>query len=441
MRRALPWIGLLMIVVAVILYGVKRYPGNTEKVAEKLPTIRVALFQAPASAALYKMKSKFEQEFHVRVQIELLPYDELQSKIEQQFQTGTSNFDVIMVDCILIPTYAARGMLAEVNPTIWTEGDLNLSDIMPALDDYLSRYPKGGKRFGMPFMSNTHMMAFHPSIVEPFAKKLGLELPGDSAKSAWTWEQYLEVAKAITAARKGPKDPYGTSLQARAGAWIVYEWYSVLFGFVHDDTARETGLPAFGHDVAEAMDYYKRLYAVAPKDALTWGHEEETTAMCSGLTAMDATSNVELAANLLKPECAKEGGKIDFAYPPIGVDDKASPDMGGYGLLLTAQSNQKQLASKFILWAASPDVHREVVLQGGSPIRVSELKIPTVLAKYPYLKFYDKLIKASIYRARVPQWLQLQDVISRDLVSVMKGRETSISATSDIRSWVTANIK
>jgi multiple sugar transport system substrate-binding protein len=432
--------GLALVVVAVIFFVIFRWPTGSGQPERSEPVIRVALFQAPASVALDKLKARFEQEFHAKVIVELLPYDELQSKIEQQFQTGTSNYDVIMVDCILIPAYASRGMLSEINPAVWTKSDLAVADLMPALDDYLSRFPKGGKRYGMPFMSNTHMMAYRRSVVAPIAKQLGLNLPGTTSNSAWTWDEYLKVAKAITAARKNDRDPYGTSLQARAGAWIVYEWYSVLFGFVRDTKARATGLPLFGEDAAKAMDFYKSLYSAAPPDALTWGHEEETAAMCSDVSAMDATSNVELAANLLKPECSRNGEGIDFAYPPLGASGQASPDMGGYGLLVTAQSQQKDLAAKFVFWAASPDVHRQIVLEGGSPIRNSELKIPEVRKKFPYLSFYDQLIQTSIYRARIPEWLQLQDKLSRDLVTVMKGEQPAAAATQDVNAWVAANV-
>jgi ABC-type glycerol-3-phosphate transport system substrate-binding protein len=188
------------------------------------------------------------------------------------------------------------------------------------------------------------------------------------------------------------------------------------------------------------MDFYKRMYAAGPKAALTWGHEEETSAMCSGVSAMDATSNVELAADLLKPEC-RQRGELRFAYPPIGIGGKASPDMGGYGLLLTAQSRRKDLGTQFILWAASPDVHRRIVVEGGSPIRKSETSDLEVLAKYPYLRFYAQLIDTSVYRARIPRWLELQDILSRNLVAVMKDERPSKSAADDVQLWIDVNLK
>jgi multiple sugar transport system substrate-binding protein len=386
------------------------------------------------------MIPEFEKESGIKVVYEILPYADLKAKVEQQFFAKTANYDVIMADCIWIPSFAERGFLGKLNEKAWKPDQYDFADILPALDDYLGRYPKGGPRYGMPFMSNTHMMAYRPSIVKPAVEALGMKLPGDSPETAWTWEQYLKVVKAITEKGRN-KNPqyYGTSLQARAGAWIIYEWYSELFGFVKDEKARISGLPVFAEDASKAMQYYAALYKYAPKEALTWGHEEETSAMCLGKCVMDATSNVELAANLLKTDCGGEGA-IVFSYPPVGISGKSSPDMGGYGLLLSANSKASAEASSFILWAASKDIHKRVVLEGGSPIRISEIRDKEVLSKFPYLKFYDRLIQDSVYRARIPQWPELQDIISRELTSVMKGDKDAASASKAIQGWIESNV-
>ncbi|MEO0646297.1 MAG: extracellular solute-binding protein [Cyanobacteria bacterium J06650_10] len=423
-----------LVVIAAVFWP------NSDLTEER--TVRVALFQAPASVSLSVLEEDFESEFNVNLELELLPYAELQSKIEQQFLTGTSSYDVVMMDCILVPVYASRDMLAEVDPAIW-EGaeDLQLQDLLPALDDYLTRYPKGGPRYGMPFMSNTHMMTYRPSQVLNAAQQLNLDLPGTTVEDAWTWSEYLEVAQYITQARNdNSNEPYGTVLQARSGNSMVYEWYSVLFGFINDLDARSTGLPKFDEGAEAAMSFYAELYRVAPPAALTWAHEEETSAMCQGLTAMDATSNVELAAELLRDEC-QLSGELAFAYPPVGKSGVGSPDMGGYGLLLTKQSRNPNLAAQFILWAASPSVHQKIVEQGGTPIRFSEIQSPEILQKFPYLEFYDQLIEDSIYRARIPKWTELQDILSRELAQVVQGEQTSDTATAKVSNWIDKNIK
>jgi len=427
-----------MVLFSFTLVGILFF--NLSCTNQKQTSINIALFKAPASDALVEMIPEFEKETGIKVNYEILPYADLKAKVEQQFFSKSGNYDVIMADCIWIPSFAERRYLAPLDTSAYHPNTYDFKDLLPALDDYLGRYPKGGTRYGMPFMSNTHMMTYRRSIVEPIAKKLGLKLPGDSPKEAWTWDQYYKVAEAITNKYKNSMNRiYGTSLQARAGAWLVYEWYSELFGFVNDPKARITGLPKFDESAAKAMAYYAKLYSVAPEEALTWGHEEETSAICSGKCAMDATSNVELAANLINNNCGKKGD-LSFVYPPIGVSGIGSPDMGGYGLLLSAYSKNKKNASAFILWAASKEVHLRIVTKGGSPIRFSEIHDPQVLSKYPYLRFYDRLIHDSVYRARIPQWPQLQDVISRELTEVMKGNKSAEEATKAVADWIKTNL-
>jgi multiple sugar transport system substrate-binding protein len=431
-----------IVLVVAVVFGVRvlvpPHSGISTPVQAQTPAepqvLHVALFQAPASLALQQLVPQFEKAEHARVDIQIFNYDDLYKKFDQQVLTHSGGFDVVMIDCILIPSYATKGTLAKLDPSVVQSPAYDYGDVLPALADYLGRYPAGGTLYGVPFMSNTHMMAYRPKLVDPIAHKLGLALPGTDEASAWTWSDYMRVAGAITAEGKGKY--YGTSLQARPGAWIVYEWYSVLFAFDPNIADRKTGLPDFQTAGVAAAQYYSDLYKVAPKAALTWGHEEETGAMCGGLTAMDATSNVELAANLIAPKCDSGLGPLAFGFPPKNGNGSSSPDMGGYGLFVTSTSNEKALAQKFLEWASSKSVHLQVVLHGGSPVRSSELGNAEVLRTYPYLKFYGGLIATSVYRARIPQWPEMQDVISRHLTDVMTDQDTAQNAMGEVQSWV-----
>lgn len=419
----------LLIVFAGLFFACK---------TEREDTINLALFKSPASEKLIKLIPEFENKTGITVKYDILPYSDLKTKIEQQFMIRSGNYDIIMADCIWIPSFAERGFLALVDTTLFDD-DYDFEDLLPALDDYLGRYPQNGPRYGMPFMSNTHMLTYRRDIVEPVVKSLGYELPGRDAESAWTWQQYKEIAVAITEKHRDD-GIYGTSLQARAGAWIIYEWYSVLFGFVSDLDKRKTGLPEFNEETKRAIQFYADLYRkAAPREALTWGHEEETSAICSGRCAMDATSNVELASIFFAQDCDKDN--LEFAFPPIGESGLASPDMGGYGLMLNNFSRNLEQATKFLGWATGKETHTEIVLGGGTPIRKSQISNTEILEKYPYLDFYDDLIATSVYRARIPEWPEFEDVLSRELVLVMRGERSAEAANDRIRIWISANIK
>ena len=415
-----------LVAVLILLAATAVWLGRRSNPA----VLHVALFQAPASEALRRLIPEFEKANNVKVDVEILGYADLQQKIDQQVLTHAKTYDVLMVDCILVPGYAEKGALAKLNGNFLNDPSYDGADVIPALADYLGRYPAGGDLYGVPFMSNTHMMAYRPSAVGPVAAALKLPMPGATQQTAWTWNDYARVAAAITARGKGKF--YGTSLQAKPGAWLVYEWYSVLFSYVDNPTARKTGLPDFTKAGVQAAKFYTSLYHVAPKEALTWGHEEETAAMCSGETAMDATSNVELAAQLTLPACDHGEGPLQFAFPPKNAEGLSTPDMGGYGLYIASTSDRQSDAQKFLKWATSKAVHRQIVLRGGSPVRTSELNDPKVLKAYPYLKFYGQLIAASVYRARIPRWADLQDSISRNLTDVMTGKSEAEPAMEKV---------
>jgi ABC-type glycerol-3-phosphate transport system substrate-binding protein len=81
-------------------------------------------------------------------------------------------------------------------------------------------------------MTNSHVLAYRRDLYERYLKPKGIRQPGKTLADAWTWDDYLKAAKILTV--KDPKAPdgklWGSSMQAKAGAWIVYEWYSWLYG-------------------------------------------------------------------------------------------------------------------------------------------------------------------------------------------------------------------
>ena len=74
-------------------------------------------------------------------------------------------------------------------------------------------------------------------------------------------------------------------------------------------------------------------------------------------------------------------------------------------------------------------------------IRKSQIINKEILNKYPYLSFYDKLIDASVYRARIPKWPELEDVLSREIVKAMKNEISAKEANENISNWIQNNIK
>lgn len=408
--------------------------------------VHVALFKSPAVDAAQALVPEFERETGIKVILDILPYSELLDKVQTTFLAKSSLYDVVMADCIWIPKFAAAGYLQPIDAYLadshLTPEDYNAPDLIPSVADYLGKYPAGGTTYGLPFMTNSHVLAYRRDLYERYLKPTGLRAPGKTIGEAWTWDEYFKAAKILTMPDPTAPDGklWGSSMQAKAGPWIVYEWYSWLYGAGGRDIDYSTMKPQFTSpgSVEAIRRYASMVGTVAPPAVVSWGHEEETQALASGSCAMDATWNVELTGYLLDPARSAHARDFDFAVSPVGVNGKPTPDMGGYGLLLSKFSKNWQDSYRFMAWVTSPAIHKRLVLNGGTPFRESEMSDPEILAKHPEFAVYGIALENSIYRARVPNWPAIEDVISKELTRAMTGEAAAGAAAAAMQEKVAA---
>jgi len=419
--------------------------GSGKAADQRQVTLNVAFFKSPATDAAIALIPEFEHQSGIKVSFEALPYNELQDKLQTVFLAKTAQYDVVMADCIWIPKFAEAGHLRNIDGYLkdqnLTPTAFKYDDIVTSVGDYLGRYPKNGTTYGFPFMTNTHVLAYREDLFKKYLEPAGFAPPGMTLETAWTWDDYLRASKLLT--KDFPDAPgghmWGSSMQARAGAWLVYEWYDWLYGFGGADFDYATMKARFDSpEVIAAMKAYASMVGtVAPPGVTSWGHEEETQALASGQCAMDATWNVELTEYLVGAGKSPFTKEFRFALSPKRPGGTPTPDMGGYGILLSAYSRHPTEAYRFMVWLTSPEIHQRIVLAGGTPYRYSALRDPEVLQKYPVYKIYGKALELSIYRARVPQWPEIQDVISKELTAVLLKQKSAEDAATAMQTRVT----
>lgn len=435
------------IVLALVFLGLSGCDRSesSKPADQRQVTVNVAFFKSPATDAAIALIPEFEKQTGIRVSFEALPYNELQDKLETMFLAKSPQYDILMADCIWIPKFAEAGHLGSVDDYLknqdLTPSTFKYDDIVPSVGDYLGRYPRNGTTYGFPFMTNTHVLAYRKDLFRKYLEPEGFKPPGMTPETAWTWDDYLRAARILTRELPGAPDGriWGSSMQARAGAWLVYEWYNWLHGFGGADFDYASMKPQLDTpEVIAAMEAYASMVdTVAPSGVTSWGHEEETQAMASGQCAMDATWNVELTEYLVGEGKSTFASEFAFALSPKRPGGVPTPDMGGYGMLLSAHSRNPTEAYRFMVWLTSPEVHKRIVMAGGTPYRYSALHDPEVLKKYPIYEIYGKALELSIYRARVPRWPEIQDVISKELTSVLLKQKPAKDAAGVMQARVT----
>ena len=114
---------------------------------------------------------------------------------------------------------------------------------------------------------------------------------------------------------------------------------------------------------------------------------------------------------------------------PTTLPHTISP-VGGWVMCLNAHGQHKDAAWDFMKWFASPAVHRQYALAGGTPSRISTLEDPEVNAKFPWTRTIFEAQKDawSEVRPRVPDTFQLINTIGGEVNKAIIGAESPTEA-------------
>ena len=178
---------------------------------------------------------------------------EMQTNLKIAAAAGSIPYDLLWINAHGITSFAAGGLLTELDPYIARDG-IDMQDLFAPYA--LSIYTVFGKFWGMPKNQATVGMFYNVDAFE----QAGLDTP----QADWNWEDWLDLSEKLTV-RQGDKiERFGTQVgpwgQTQGYNWIVINGSDILN---EDKTAfrfgEEAGLDAikFVHDLV-----YK--YRVAP---------------------------------------------------------------------------------------------------------------------------------------------------------------------------------
>jgi ABC-type glycerol-3-phosphate transport system substrate-binding protein len=376
------------------------------------------------------------------------------------FVGKTGAFDIVTGDCIWLAEFVAGKHLRELGPyfedsTIWQEIGMtpeqyDLDDFVPAVLNYLGRYPsiapdyvgtthqKQFPLYAIPWLTNTETLLIRRDLYDKYLAPLGIPLPGDTPETAWTFDQFIEAAKVLTGK---PDSPWGMSLQAKRGNSLVWEISNLLhvFGASYFD---EKWYPTINtpewRNLLETYTSFYRVHKVAPPEVLGWEHAEEAGALASGYTAMDLTWNNELNGWIMNPEYSPFADKFEVHW--MVLTEKGKPSVapsvqGGYFLSIPVYTSDEKAreAFKFIIWLTSKEIHKKYVLMGPTPARMSTMEDPEVLAKWPWVKLYSKVIHTPFTRTNCPEWSMIEYNVAISVSKALTGEMTIDQALADLQ--------
>ncbi|MFK7857985.1 MAG: ABC transporter substrate-binding protein [Granulosicoccus sp.] len=335
-------------------------------------TIRLATESTPPSNAINSsLKQFFEQATGIKVEIEVLPLEQVLQKLTLDVASGLGTYDLYYIDQSWMASFA--GDVVDPREKYAADSELampnyNMDDFLPSLVDGISMYDD--IMVGVPYDIPIFITMYRKDIYE----ELGLSVPT-------TMDQFMANAVAIQQA-KGP-EIFGTTGQMKSGHYsLECDWTCWLWA--HGGSIFNSDGKFSGNDDAgmAAMEYWDKLKLNMPEGVTTWTWDGQGQSVLQGI-AGQALSWGEFFPWWDDPEASKVSGLMEAAVPPAPAAPLRTETgfgeipgvghQGGSSLAVSKYSKSQDAAWLFAQWATSFDTQVYITTLGGGtgPTRAS----------------------------------------------------------------------
>jgi multiple sugar transport system substrate-binding protein len=416
-------------------------------------TLKLATESTPPSNAINsQLKKYFEEATGIKVEIEVLPLEQVLQKLTLDVASSLGTYDLYYIDQSWAASFSqdvfdpreqisANAALAMPN--------YNIDDFLPALVDGIAKYED--RWVGVPYDIPIFIMIYRKDLYE----KHGLKAPT-------TFDEMYNNSKAITD-KEGPTT-YGYAGQMKSGHYsLECEWTAMLWG--HGGSIFRTDGTFSGNDEQgiAALDYYTKLKATMPPGVDGWTWDGQGQAVAQGVAA-SMLSWGEFFPYFDDPTQTKVSGLCEAVIPPQPIALRTVKDtgygeipgvghQGGSSLAVSKYSKNADAAWLFMQWATCADTQALITVLGGGtgPTRASVYDDPRVKANarvgagttrhLPVVR--ETIAKYMGSEPDLPEWAQ----ISSDTIPVALGKYfaggygSSKEALDDINVQVTEVLK
>lgn len=329
-------------------------------------TVRLATESTPPSNAINSaLKPFFEEATGIKVEIEVLPLEQVLQKLTLDVASGLGTYDLYYIDQSWMASFS--GDVIDPREKYAANKDLampnyNMEDFLPALVDGISMYED--TMVGVPYDIPIFITMYRKDIYD----ELGLKVPT-------TMDQYLANAVAIQEAKQ--PEIYGTNGQMKSGHYsLECDWTAWLWshgGSIFGPDGKFTGNDDAG---LAAMEYWVKLKENMPEGVTTWTWDGQGQSMAQGIVGQTLSWG-EFFPFWDNPEASKVSGLMEAAVPPAPKAPLRTTAQTGFGeipgvghqggssLAVSKYSKNEDAAWLFAQWATSFDTQVYITTLGG----------------------------------------------------------------------------
>lgn len=361
------------------------------------------------SGATEKLLKQFnDQSKDFKVKFREMPADTGQNfdKMRTQFQAGSGDIDVFAGDVIWPAQFAANGWLLDVSDRF------KESDRQDFLEGPIQSLTYEDKLYGVPWFTDAGMLYYRKDLLD----KAGLEPPK-------TWDELIQQGNQIA------------------------ESENIKFGFVFQGSNYEGGVCngleyiwTHGGDVLDPNDPSKVIIdspeaaaglatarstisdGAAPQSVTNFTETESQTTFLNGdaVFCRNWPYMYALAAN---PDESKiKQDQVGIAPLPVQEGQPTSSALGGWNMMINANSQKQDQAWEFVQWMTAPEQQKFRALEGSFlPVRTALYDDQEVNEKVPVVSLGQEALKSSRPRPVSPAYSDMSLRMGEQFSAAFKG--------------------
>jgi ABC-type glycerol-3-phosphate transport system substrate-binding protein len=381
-------------------------------------TINILMESVPDTRFVQEVVPEFEQQTGIDVEIEVVNYAEMHTKLVPQLVAPTGSYDVIVVDFYWVGEFTKAGWLQPLDDRI-KQDNVDTSVYFDSLMNLVGKVD--GVTYMLPFYNYAMGLTYRKDLVndpkeqQAFKEKYGIEL-----RVPQTWDEYMKQVEFFTRDTDGDgqTDFYGVVNQGLRPDPIAMEWSNYLYANGGQYYGEGTWKPTLGTpEAAKALeDYRTNLSKYGPPGAASFGFDEAFNVAAQGKAYSYITYNMFRTA-YDDPAQSAVVGKMEIAAVPNGGLN------GAWGWAIPKSSPDPAAAWTFLKWIESPEIAKQRALLGGSPTRTDVFEDPDLLAKYEYYPALRHLLETSRNFPVFTYTPQFVEVLGRELSLAVTGEK------------------
>jgi multiple sugar transport system substrate-binding protein len=269
--------------------------------------LNVIFLDRPGYRAIIKLLPEFEKKTGIKVNYEIVPYENTREKEVLDFNSG-GTLTMALVDLVWIGEFAENGWIVPIDKftsdASITDPKLNLKGFFPLLLDAFGSW--GGKVYGLPFDNYSGLLFYNKCQL----KDAGFDKPPE------TWDDLLKVyAPKLT---NPDKKQYAFALQSLRGeTQSADSFMRVLWPFGGSLLNKEFKSNLLSPESQAGLKFRQDLMKYMPPGVVSYDHAEAVNALAQGQVSM-ITEWSAFYSTLVDPKTSKIVDCLAVAPEPKG---------------------------------------------------------------------------------------------------------------------------